>query len=208
MSEHKVITKKFYSSNCFELTIEKNNIDFKPGACASILHRTYSFCSSPNDDYIRFIIRKFDDGEITPKLSLLNPGDIITIDEVFRYFNIDEHENDYCFIATGTGIAPFISALKTYNKKPQTILYGAKTYDDLYLRYELKNLCDDTHFAVSKPSFEGKPRRVTELLDKLPINDKTTYYLCGIEGMLVDVSNYLMNKGVTYEQIQQELFYI
>lgn len=209
MSIHKVKSKIFYSLNSFSLTLERNELEYECGGCASIMGKSYSFCSSPLDkDDIKFIIRHFENGEVSNKLSKCEPGDTIEIDEVFKFF-YPGTANDYCYIATGTGIAPFLSTLKTLDTKPHTILYGAKTLNDLYEKELLQSLCNNTYFAISQPSEPtNSPKRVTDLLDKLPISDNMIYYICGIEGMITDVTKYLFDKGVPYNNIQQELFYM
>lgn len=210
MSTHKVISNFIYSDTCYELTVESNGLEYQPGSCASIMGKSYSFCSSPSDPHLRFIIRKFPEGDISQKLSQLQPGDDLEIKEVFSYFNPGNCSN-YCMIATGTGIAPFISALKTYKNLPNTIIYGGKTERDLYMKTFLEKY--NSYFCTSQQSHPWyvsiKNGRVTGYLDKLKYDDKTMFYLCGIEGMLADVSNYLYEKcGVDYDRIQTEMFYM
>lgn len=211
MSIHKVIDKTFYSNTSFSLTLEKNNIEYTPGSCAVMFGKSYSFCSSPNNnDEIKFLIRRFENGNASSKLSNLKTGDFVEVEDTFTYFYPGQTDQPYCYIATGTGISPFISALTTYNTKPQAILYGAKTYDDLYFKMKLNNYCDHIHYAVSQPAFIDNrfPLRVTDILDKLPISDNIIYYICGIEGMITDVTKFLSDKGISYKNIQQELFYM
>lgn len=210
MSIHKVISNNMYSDTCFNIVLERNDIEYSPGSCASIKGKSYSFCSSPlNTNTISFIIRKFNNGIVSNYLASCKPGDDVEIESVFTFFYPGACENDYCYIATGTGIAPFISAMHTYKKKPTTILYGARTYNDIYEREFLKTNSGQIFFAISKSPFEhNKEKRITEHLDKLPINDKTTYYICGIENMITEVSKYLCDKGINYSNIQQEMFYM
>lgn len=209
--EHTVISKTDYSRNCFELNITREGLYFDPGTCISIYDRPYSICSSPSDDYITLLIRRFPGGKISGRLAQLLPGDKLDIGEVFNYFSPGSTDKRYCFIATGVGISPFISALKA-NKdkhKPELILYGARFKNELYNYQWLKNNFN-IKFAVTKDNVEGldiHQGRVTEILDQLPIEDDIIYYLCGIEGMITDVSEYLMNYGVGHDRIKQELFY-
>ena len=89
------------------------------------------------------------------------------------------------------------------------ILYGARTKQDLYERVWLKTHFN-VKFAVSQDTtkhFGIHKGRVTDLLDELPIGPDITYYLCGIEGMITDTSKYLMDKGIPFDHIKQELFY-
>lgn len=208
-SEHKVICNVEYSPDCFELDITRNNIVYEPGACVSIYGKSYSICSSPIKDKgtIKLLIRKFTGGKSSQRLSKLHYGSTITIGDVFNYFKPGIAKK-YCYIATGVGISPFFSALRTYEHKPEMILYGARTRDDLYERVWLKSNYN-IKFAISRDEkrFGIHSGRVTDLLDKLPIADDITYYLCGIEGMITDTSKYLTDKGIPYDHIQQELFY-
>jgi len=206
MSSHKIISNRQYSDTCFELTLERNGLEYTPGSCASIMGRSYSFCSSPNNYYIKFIIKRFENGAVSSKITNLTDKDAIEIDEVFSFF-YPGHAEKYCYICTGTGVAPFMSALMTYSTKPKCILYGGKTVNDLYFKDYLTNHFDNVHYAVSQEQTHY-PKRVTDLLDKLPISDNMVYYVCGLEGMITDVSKYLFDKGITYNNIQQELFYM
>jgi NAD(P)H-flavin reductase len=210
MSTHSVISNYSYSPTCFELTVDKQGLDFEPGTCAAIMGRSYSLCSAPHDPYLRFIIRKFENGEVSNKLANLRPNDTLQIDELFSYFKpVKNLKGPFCFIATGTGIAPFMSALRHFKARPEIILYGAKTQSDLYgsayLTYNSNTICAVSRDPQAHPTIQQG--RVDKLYKHLPISEDMTYYICGIEGMLTDASNYLINKGIKYNQIQQELFY-
>jgi NAD(P)H-flavin reductase len=208
-SKHKVISNIEYSPECFELDISRNRIDYEPGTCVSIYGKSYSICSSPTKDreIIKLLIRKFTDGKSSQRISKHHYGSTIEIGEVFNYFKPGIAKK-YCYIATGVGISPFFSALRTYEHKPEMILYGARTRADLYERVWLKSNYN-IKFAVSREDkhFGIHKGRITDLLDQLPIADDITYYLCGIEGMITDTSKYLSDKGIPYDRIQQELFY-
>lgn len=209
-SKHRIISIVEYAPNCFELDLSRKDLDYEPGACVSIFGKTYSLCSSPtkNEHGLKLLIRKFPNGKVSEKICKLHYGQYIEIEEVSNYFKPGQAEK-YCYIATGVGISPFISALKTYKHKPLMVLYGARTKQDLYERVWLKTHFN-VKFAVSQDTtkhFGIHKGRVTDLLDELPIGPDITYYLCGIEGMITDTSKYLMDKGIPFDHIKQELFY-
>ena len=207
MSVHKILNVVEYAPNHYEISLSKNNIEYKPGACVTIYNKPYSLCSSPNDDYLRILVKKIINGNASTKLCELKTNDEIEITEIFNYFYPGTAKY-YCYIATGTGISPFISALKFYSNKPLLILYGAKTIKELYSLDWLEQ-----NYKVSPAtSRENNSRtyngRITKLLHLIPINNDITYYLCGLNDMITEISSYLMNNGVSFNYIKQELFYI
>ena len=80
--------------------------------------RAYSIGSSPLvREYLEFFVVRIDEGELTPKLWEIHPGDRVWMDPVAKgEFRIDlaPRGKDLVMVATGTGIAPFISMLRTY----------------------------------------------------------------------------------------------
>jgi ferredoxin-NADP reductase len=206
---HRVISNIEYSPNCFELEMTRHGMEYEPGSFITIHGKCYSLASSPrvNKNTIKILVRKFPGGKVSQKLANLHYGASVEIGDPSNYFKPGTVEK-YCYIATGVGISPFLSALRTYTHKPLMILYGAKTRTDLYERVWLKSNFN-IQFAVSQDEkhFGIHKGRITDLLDQLPISDDITYYLCGIEGMITDTSKYLTDKGIPYNHIQQELFY-
>ena len=49
--------------------------------------------------------------------------------------------------------------------------------------------------------------RVTDLLDKIPLNDDVHYYLCGLDAMIDDVSTWLETSGIHFSHIHREVFF-
>ncbi len=77
----------------------------------------YSIASGVNDEHLRFLIKRFDNGNVSVYLSELNPGDRLTLSPPFGWFRPGQSDNarvQPVFIATGTGIAPFISYMHSF----------------------------------------------------------------------------------------------
>lgn len=216
----KIISKKLLkNSTTIELVTTKPSEDFLqhedilPGAGAILkigdVSRPYSFASSPNSSAFNFLIRIVEDGEFNVCLSNLREGDDIEIEELFRYFNIENHPEAYYF-ATGTGIAPFLSALtaRGYHNQPKAIFYGAKTNTDLVKKEILQTYAANSqikYFTSKEPDSDG--RYITEAIDENIISPTAKYYVCGLTDMTTDVSNKLIDLGVEHDQIAVELFY-
>ena len=123
-----------------------------------------------------------------------------------------------CFIATGTGIAPFRSIVLSEEFKANLpgkayCLLGVRTEDELLYGDSFKS-CADVQFiqAVSQPTptWHGFSGRVTHYLFSLKGDFpwlETDYYLCGNGGMINEIKAFLTEKGVTKDSIHQEVYY-
>lgn len=107
--------------------------------------RAYSIASSPSDrDGIEFFVVVVDDGQFTPRLHALREGDRIWIDPKIRGEFTLEHVpsgRDLVMVSTGTGLAPFVSMLRTYRDAPHwrrlVLINGARSQAELGYHEEL-----------------------------------------------------------------------
>ncbi len=213
-TEHPVKEVRPVSGDLFELVAERNGLDFSPGDCVAIYtdhekSRPYSIASGSNEDELRFVIRKMDGGEVSPWLAELKPKDPLRITSPFGWFRPGQDIGDapFLFLATGTGIAPFLSYLHTFKKPPTACLYGVRHEADAIGLSTLRDYCP-TRLAVSRESCpEHYNGRITGLLNTLPLDEGTHYYCCGLESMVNEVSEWLQHHGIELMQIHREVFF-
>ncbi len=87
----------------------------KPSGC--IVWRAYSMVSAPHDEFLDFFSIVVPDGEFTSELSRLQAGDELLVDkQAFGYLTLDRFPDgrDLWLLATGTGLAPFLSILQDF----------------------------------------------------------------------------------------------
>ncbi|UVJ43392.1 ferredoxin--NADP reductase [Pseudomonas sp. LS1212] len=87
-------------------------------ADGSVVWRAYSMVSSPFDEYLDFFSVVVPGGEFTTQLSRLREGDSLLVDrQAFGYLTLDRFVDgrDLWLMATGTGIAPFLSLLQDFD---------------------------------------------------------------------------------------------
>ncbi|MFI8692697.1 ferredoxin--NADP reductase [Stutzerimonas kunmingensis] len=87
----------------------------KPSGC--IVWRAYSMVSAPHDEFLDFFSIVVPDGEFTSELSRLEVGDELLVDkQAFGFLTLDRFLDgrDLWLLATGTGIAPFLSILQDF----------------------------------------------------------------------------------------------
>jgi CDP-4-dehydro-6-deoxyglucose reductase len=127
-----------------------------------------------------------------------------------------------CFVSTGTGIDPFRAmifsqALKNNPPQELTCLLGVRGDEELLYVDELTQYSVTPSLKLNyvtcvsgqaSPKYQGLRGRVTQYLRETHedfIN--TEFYLCGAGAMIDEVKKILSEKGVTKEQIHQEVYY-
>ncbi len=216
----RVISLDWLSPDIFEIHLEKEGLVYEAGDCTLLIgpdgidSRPYSFSSHPLENRISFLIRRIPKGGLTPWLGFLNPGDRVETSSPFGLF-APGREGPAVFIATGTGIAPFLSYLKDVGApEPRALFYGVRRRENgVYHTWLTERLARKScnflgppdpiyHFVVSG---EGEGR-VTDLIDQIPLERGLNYYLCGHETMCQEMSSLLLARGVDEKFIHSEIF--
>lgn len=214
---HKLLDKKFIGDSNLIIRVEKNDKIFNAGQFYSVgipdlpINREYSVCNSANDDYIEFLIRYVDGGTLTPKLFNTKIGENIKVLGPYGEFYLKDFDinKKYLFIGTGTGIAPFLSIIKTHNIINYKIMHGIRELKDKidgldskkYEIYLSREKCSNQNNV-----FEG---RVTNFIkNKLDNIDKNNlFFLCGNSLMVSEVHEMLILNNINNNQIFSEIFF-
>ncbi len=225
----KVIRNEYITPTVFEMDLKpEGNLSFLAGQFVQFvlpdprnpekkLKRSYSICSAPETNFLRFCIKLVEDGLGTPQLTKFEVGQEINLIGPFGKFIYVESERAPFFISTGTGIAPFYSMLDSMKArqalpKKAISLLGVRTEDEiLYDDYMSSYPNLDWIKAVSRPKgqWDGFHGRVTDYLRSLnnfAYNDYD-YYLCGNGAMIKEVKEFLAEQGVEKKQIYQEIYF-
>ncbi len=144
--------------------------DDPPTPPDKMLRRAYSIASSSRiGEYMEFYLNMVASGILTPRLFALRIGDPVWLGpKVTGMFTFDQVPQDanVVMIATGTGLAPYISMLTTHlmcgGARRYAVLHGARHSWDLGYRSELLNLqhiCPNFTYAatISRPAEEPFP---------------------------------------------------
>lgn len=214
--ELSVLGVRRFGANVFELELERNGTPFMPGDCVALfaadgrVSRPYSISSGTQEPVLRFLIREMPGGEVSPFLGSRKPGDLVRVSPPFGWFRPGEKhgQRPFVFVATGTGVAPFLSHLRSRPQaRPAAFLYGARQATDAIAGDWLRAVAG-VRIAISRENVEGCHRgRVTDLLEELPLNDATDYYLCGLDAMIDDVTHWLEDHGIGITHIHRECFF-
>jgi ferredoxin--NADP+ reductase len=204
------------SSDILELVLERDGIDFTPGDCVAISHadgtsRPYSVSSSVDDETLHFVIRRMPGGIVSEWIAERKAGDEIEISPPFGWFRPSrsgKKDDPSVFVATGTGIAPFLSALRSHHEMaPKCCLYGVRKKSDAVEIDYLQKRCPIRLCVSGEASPPHHRGRVTDLLKEIPMSPETHYYLCGLDAMIDEVSTWLEQHGVHFTRVHREVFF-
>ncbi|NKB24127.1 MAG: hypothetical protein GKR87_07080 [Kiritimatiellae bacterium] len=205
----------WHGDEIFEIQFERNGITFMPGDCLALFaedgreSRPYSMASGCDESIVRFVIRRMNDGVVTPHLATRTPGDYVKCSPPFGWFKPGQCDGaPFVFIATGTGISPFLSYLRTYlDRPPVECLYGVRVLKDTVDIHWLKQQCHVKLCVSRETSTEYFQGRVTDLLEDMPLSKDHHYYLCGLDTMIDETTKWLEKSGVNISNIHRECFF-
>jgi ferredoxin--NADP+ reductase len=169
--------------------------------------RIYSICSGNREEEIRILFNIKDDGFLTPKLAAMIPGEQILVSNPYGSF-LGTAEKAW-WIATGTGIAPFYSMVKSGLNRHKKLIHGVKYLNQFYFEDELDEELNENYFRCCsrESSCNTIPGRVTDYLNEMVSLPDVKYYICGQALMVVEVRDLLIKKGIKFENIMAEIYF-
>lgn len=206
---------RLFTPELFELSLERADYTFVAGQCAVLFaadddSRPYSISSGPDEPVLRFLIRRIAGGTVSNGLAERSAGDAVRVSPPFGNFRPAESNAPCVFIATGVGIAPFLSVFRGRDgapSRPRTCFYGVRTQADAVPVPTLRQRVD-LHLAVSREKTENHFNgRITGLLETFELPDEADYFLCGYDAMIDDVFDLLRARGVPASRIRTEVFF-
>ncbi len=214
-------------------------IDFEPGQYFTIgvevggklVQRPYSVASSPREKASGYelYVRLVPEGAFTPLLWLLPEGSPMHMKGPKGRFLLEpDDDRAHLFISSGTGIAPFISMMRTLRMagtpRRAVVLHGASYVEDLGYRDEVEGHQQAGTYpceyiaTISRPGapenagWSGRTGRVETIipdvlaeLDLTPAN--AIAYLCGNPDMIENADALLTDRGFPEAQIKKELYW-
>ena len=210
-----------------KLEPEKGPFNFKPGQYCTLglgkIERAYSIVSAPHEPFLEIFVELVPEGELTPLMWQLQLGNQMSVRPRAKgLFTMDLRVHHHFMAATVTGVAPFVSMIRSYlhdggQDHRFYLMLGASYEDELVYDLELnrlaKELPDCVKFVptVSRPDearnagWRGAKGRVNtiaeEYLEKFNLpQDDTMVYTCGHPGMIADLKAKIPPKGWKFKE--------
>jgi ferredoxin--NADP+ reductase len=217
---------------------------FSPGQYATLgveregrrLERPYSIASSPHESELEFFFELVPEGATTPPLYDLQLGDEVLVRKVakgrFTFDNSQSSRTNHLMVSTVTGVAPFVSYLRTLVKDWKEgkfagdhklfLLNGASRSWEFGYREELEKFAKEAPwfrciFTVSRPweddSWKGEVGRVDELIRKYAdrwgcTSANSVAYLCGHPEMVEHGKGILKRIGFSKDNLREEVYWV
>jgi ferredoxin--NADP+ reductase len=216
---------------------------FAPGQYATLgvqgsekrSERPYSIVSSPYENEIEFFFELVPHGELTPQLYKLQLGDELLMRKAPKgRFTLDSKSGrtNHLLVSTVTGIAPFVSYIRTlykdwkegkYGGEHQLfLLNGASRSWEFGYREEIQKVADEVPWlkyvpCVSRPwedeKWKGETGRVDDVLRKYAdlwgLNGSNAVgYLCGHPDMIEHGKGIMHRIGFQKEVLKEEIYWI
>ena len=214
-----------YFAQNYETKLITSETQDKPIDLDGYVFRAYSVASSPYDEFIEFFSVVIPEGEFTSKVNHIQVGDSLLLNTMpFGYLTLARYQlplpNDLWLLATGTGLAPFLSILKTIEVWQQyqriILVYSARTSQELAYQAEIdaiKSIYGDNgaafvffFFFTREADYAGEKARIpnlilsgklTELVGQKLDKERSHVMLCGNPQMVEDTKEALKSIGLT-----------
>jgi len=193
-----------------------------------IVQRPYSTATrAGTHEELEFLIRLVPGGTFTPLLWTVGVGDRLRIGRPKGLFNrIPGDDRTHLFIATGTGLAPFVGMIDTFVGEPgaprAVVIHGVSHVAELAYRGRLERWAAEAPVryvpSISRPhdpsnaGWTGWTGRVDAILDdvwttmRLAPHD-TIAYLCGNPEMIAAGERIVAERGLPDDAIRSEHYW-
>lgn len=219
--EGRVVENRHWTENLFSLRVENAPLAFEAGQFVRIaleidgerVARPFSFVNPPSDPVHEFYGIVVPEGPLSPRLARLAPGDTLYVARNPAGFLVLSEVPDaetLWLVSTGTGIAPFLSMLRTespWTRFRQVVLvHAVRRADELVYRDLVSRLPGLRYVSfVSRESHPGSlagriPAAIRdgrlEAAAGTKLDERSHVMLCGNPGMLKDAQAALAERGL------------
>ena len=193
----------------------------------AVVQRPYSTASGPGSAELEFLIRRVPGGTFTPALWAARPGARVSLGRAKGVFALrPDDDRAHLFIATGTGLAPFVAMLGAMGDRPRrpgaVVVHGVAHVAELAYgdRLAAAHRAGGVRYVptISRPAdpgnagWSGASGRVTEVLPRLFADgaldsSATVAYLCGNPAMIESATALLADLGLPPGAIVSERYW-
>lgn len=193
------LTSDVYELNCTRPEGFSFHCGQHVGLRAEEEERDYTIVSPVSSTCLSFLIKKVPPGTLSTALATLSIGSTIEITRPRGYLVPRVTKRQRVFVATGTGIAPFVAMIASGNKVDY-LLHGARDLDNLYYQDTFIDTVPFYIRCLSQLSGQGDVENhiyagyVTTFIEQSLPQGTYDFYLCGKWDMIRDVTHTIDNR--------------
>jgi len=225
--EGRVLENRAWTDTLFSLRVEGPGLQFGAGQFVRIaldidgerVARPFSFVNAPDDPLLEFYGVIVPEGPLSPHLARLKAGEALFVaDNPSGFLVLAEvpPAEDLWLLATGTGIAPFLSILRTaapWRRYRRVILvHGVRHANELVYQDMLRTIAAAQGGRFVSIRMTTRERTPHALEGRIPVAirdgrleaaagvpiaaERSQFMLCGNPGMLKDAATELAARGL------------
>lgn len=224
--EGRVVENRHWTQSLYSLRVTGPVLDFRAGQFVRIaldvggerIARPFSFVNPPHDPLLEFYGVIVPEGPLSPSLALLRPGDVLYYaDNPSGFLVLAEvpPAETLWLLATGTGIAPFLSILRTeapwQTYRRVILVHAARHANELVYRDVIDAARHQRGDQFRFVTFVSREEHAGSLAGRIPaaIRDgrleaaaeafaaeRSQFMLCGNPDMVKDVTAALVERGL------------
>jgi ferredoxin/flavodoxin---NADP+ reductase len=219
--EGRVIENKHWTEALFSLRVEAPRLSFEAGQFVRIaieerVARPFSFVNTPDDPVLEFYGIVVPQGPLSPRLAELRAGDrllVATNPAGFLVLSEVPDAETLWLVSTGTGIAPFLSILRTetpWRRFRNVVLVHAVRHARELVYQDMIRKISKEH-GLRYVTFVSREAAAGSLAGRIPaamrdgrleaavglaVDERSHVMLCGNPDMLKDASGALAERGL------------
>jgi ferredoxin-NADP reductase len=211
-----LLQRRWLSKNAFEIELSRPpSFAFKAGQTILLIHKSikryYSLLSTPKDPNLTLCVHHLPEGQLSSVLARAEIGFQLKLTGPHGYFTFNSSSRMPVFIATGTGIAPFVSFARS-GVADFTLMHQAISADELYYQSFFHEITPKYFSCLSEAPipeslfpnlFCGK---ISECIRKNLRPGSYDFYLSGEREMILDVT-LLIDEIYAESRVYTEVFY-
>jgi ferredoxin--NADP+ reductase len=221
--EGRVIENRHWTDALFSLRVEAPHLRFEAGQFVRIaieerIARPFSFINPPEDPVLEFYGIVVPEGPLSPRLAELRADDrllIATNPAGFLVLSEVPDAETLWLVSTGTGIAPFLSILRTETPwrrfRNVVLVHAVRHARELAYRELITELIHAHHNVFRYVTFVSREAAAGSLAGRIPaaardgrleaaaglkLDQRSHVMLCGNPDMLKDASAALAERGL------------
>jgi len=214
-NKHKLLGIRHLTDSTYVLEIERRGLEFEAGQhillgdSINLDKREYSIYSGTGDKNIEVLIKEIEEGLVSKQLKKVKQGRSVELEGPVGFFSINpkeiEKKKKFLFVASGTGIAPFHSMVKSIPELNYTVLHGVRYASEAY---EMETYERDRYILCTTGDDGGDFKgRVTDYIKKQEFDPEIICYFCGNFNMIKDAMALMEKKGVPSKQLHAEVYF-
>lgn len=239
-----IIARNDFSDDLWSIRIQAEApFRFTPGQYATfgvmqgdkVIERPYSIVSSPSEELLEFFLELMPEGEFTPLLHKMQPGDKLVMRKTAKgrfTLDIQSGHKKHFMLGTVTGLAPYCSMVRSLFQDWKggiiavgfqvVILHGASRSWEFGYREEIERYASEAPWLTYIPivsrqwedqNWTGEVGRCEDVLrkysDQLGLTPgDTTAYLCGHPEMIEKSKGILLRRGFPKDSLREERYWV